>query len=268
MKKLAVLVLVLALCGVAGAYADANQFGAITAPEIGAIVCDGLLGDWSDESATSPDFLLWNGPVGSPTDLATTTAKFAWSDAEDLIYAAVVTNYDTSTTGGYAVIGATLTGSPNGASSATMGSPVDTAQLGFDAQTGNIYNELDFPYGDNDGSPTTNGVRYGSNTVTYPGPVKITTHEIAIPFYTNWDDLDHDGVQDGTTDTLSAGMHVYLYAVMQHMIQGSEGTNMTYDGNPEFYAGNWNSACDITLVPEPATMLLLGLGGLLLRKRR
>lgn len=228
MKTLTILIIVLAIGGLVSA--DPNQNAAFLAPEIGAIVCDGNLSDWSDSSAVSLPFITWNGTSLPGT---TTTAKFAWNNAANLLYVAVQTDEASVRAGGWAVIGSTLDVTGGG----TWDSPGST-QLGFGALTGTsveIVNEIDY-YGG--GAEGITGVQAGHSSAG-----GVTTYEIAIPFWADWTVMT-DGQE------LSMGDDVSVYVVMQDELGTANGTNMTYDGNPAFANGNWSEGATVTLIAD------------------
>ncbi len=231
MKKLTILIMVLAV-GIT-LLANPDQNAAFYDPEIAAITCDGNLSDWSDASATSLPYIYW-ADTGLPG--TTTTAQFAWNDAADMLYIAVITDVNEvgKQVGGWAVIGSTLdkTSSP--------WDDVRSTQLGFGLNSTTsifeIVNEIDY-YGSGRAEGST-GVQAGQSTTA-----GVTTFEIAIPLWADWTVMT-----DG--QALSSGDIVSVYAVMQDELAALGGTNMTFDGNngnPGFAAGNWGDGAEVTL---------------------
>ena len=89
----------------------------------------------------------------------------------------------------------------------------------------------------------------------------ITTLEIAMPIYANWQNAS-------TAMNLFSGMHIFEYATIANTSwsaansQNAAGEYLSY-----YFGAPMDFATDMTLVPEPVSMVLLGLGGLLLRRR-
>jgi DUF971 family protein len=79
-------------------YRITAQNMAFDVPAVVAIDVDGDLSDWSKSTSWSHPFILWNaGGLSSVTQ-----AKFAWNDAQDILYVAVRTN---QANGGHVVVG-------------------------------------------------------------------------------------------------------------------------------------------------------------------
>ena len=73
------------------------------------------------------------------------------------------------------------------------------------------------------------------------------TYEIAIPLWTNW------SIGQMTTKfDLTPGDVVYLYAVMENTLNGGNGTNLTYTGNPHFADPNGFLAASTLTLTAPA----------------
>jgi hypothetical protein len=187
---------------------------------------NGDLSDWPAASVESSPFVFWNGA----NLISTTKARFAWNDAQDVLYVAVTTNEHSMQPGGHVVIGA----------SKNIGSipinSIDSTQLCFDydvSKTKNVWirNECDL-YGL---SGTTTGVdaACSKNGDNY-------TYEIAIPLWSNW--VAGTGLQ-----TLTAGNTVYVYVVMEDEFMGGNGTNLSYYGNPNFAGAGFAHAAVLTL---------------------
>lgn len=273
MRKLIGVMVCVLLIGSTG-FADPPQNAAFNAPEIGAITCDGDLSDWSASTGWSIAYGSWIGTSGLEWPGNTTYAKFAWSDADDLLYVAVQTNQNyidnalTEDIGGHMVLGVGL---PGGDPTTAVG----CTQLAFDlVGTGagggvGIINEIQY-FKDTYGITAwagggTVGVQAGAVTTGSTAADMITTYEVAIPLWSNWTVMTNK-------QALSVGTVVDLYAIMETKLEGSLGTGINDAGNPPYYTGaGWASdlGTEITLVPEPATIALFGLGALaLLRKKR
>jgi hypothetical protein len=189
-----------------------------------ALTIDGDLSDWPASAEWSAPFVFWDGAGLS----STTKAKFAWNDAEDLLYVAVQTNEAIWQPGGHLVIGPTtnITSIPD---NATTGS----TQLCFDTQGGNdvlIQNEIQY-YVDNFHSPYVGGGIDGVQAkYSYDSGTGLYTYEIALPLWTNWLEMT-------TKQPLSPDTVAYVYVVMQDYLGGDNGMDLSYNGNPEFYKG-------------------------------
>jgi hypothetical protein len=181
-----------------------------------------------------------------------TQVKFAWNDAQDMLYVAIKTN---QADGGHVVVG--MSKDVAGVPSTGMGS----TQLCFDPVAGSsdvtIRNEIQY-YKDKYqisnpvpfaswGGGTTEGVvaKYSFNNAdgTY-------TYEIAIPLWTDWR-LGEAKVKQA----LASDEVVYLYSVLESTIESGNGTNLTYLGNPTFFVGAFDKAAKLTLL---APTLLAG----------
>jgi len=216
-----------------------------TVPAIASINVDGDLSDWSDSSAWSENYLPWIGSMGS-----TTRAKFAWNDAKNLLYVAIETNESSDLPGGHPVIG--------------FGTGIDqtaiygngATQLAFETTAGgnqvSIMNEI-HEYKVNI-YPKLTGDYVDSGTVgvqaAYSYAGGVWRYEIAIPLWTDW------AVGQMVTKTqLSPGDVIYLYSIMQNMLNGDDGTNLSFNGNPGFaFPGGLAYAAKLTLLPHPASL--------------
>ena len=194
-------------------------------PQIGAVTIDGDLSDWSDSTAWSEDFVLWNDN-GAPLT-STTKAKFAWNDAGDMLYVAIQTD---QANGGHAVVGVgtSIDSVPT--------SGVGSTQLAFDAGTGNtvdIMNEID----EYNGAP---GV-FGTDDVVAAQTNDGTTwtYELAIPFWKDWATMSEK-------QSISPDDEYYVYLVMEDEFGGGNGTDMTYKGNPAFASGAFDVGSALT----------------------
>jgi len=76
----------------------------------------------------------------------------------------------------------------------------------------------------------------------------VWTYEIAIPLWTDW------AIDQMTTKTnLSVDGTIYLYSIMQNLLNGPNGTDLSYKGNPDFaYPGGFKKAAVLTLIAGPA----------------
>jgi hypothetical protein len=248
MKNVLAMILVATMVSTVGAAPSQNA--AFNVPASGAITVDGNLSDWTSSTPWSDPFVPWAGT--GPATTSMTQAKFTWNQAADMLYVAYKTDEASAQPGGHPVIGIsqTIDGSPYTAVGAT--------QLAFDiaGSSVNIINEIDyyntkFSIGWAGGG--TNGVQ-----AAYSLSGGVYTYEFAIPLWDNWAAMT-------TKKTLTPGSTVYMYGVVEDKLEGGNGTDMTYAGNPGFYAGlNGNGAALTLTVPEPATMALLGSGALTL----
>jgi hypothetical protein len=207
-------------------------------PAINSINVDGNLSDWSASSPWSQAYVHWIGSMSS-----TTRAKFAWNDENDMLYVAIETNEFSDLLGGHPVVG--------------FGTSLDQAaiyadgatQLAFDTIAGgnsvNIVNEIHeykilYPSGTK--TYVDSGIVGVQAGYSYNG--SVWTYEIAIPLWTNW------AIGQMTTKTnLSAGDAIYLYSMMHNKLNGVNGTDLTYNGNPGFPSpGGFAKAAKLTLL--------------------
>jgi hypothetical protein len=216
-----------------------TYFPAFDVPAVGSIIVDGSLSDWPTSAVWSQSFLPWIGEMSS-----TTRAKFAWNDAQNLLYVAIETDQATvGLPGGHLVVG--------------FGTSLDqtaylgdgATQLAFEALTGKrvkIVNEIHeykllYP------NETTSYIDSGIDGVqaAYSSNGSVWTYEIAIPMWTNW------AVGQMTTKTnLVPDSHHLCLSLMQDELNGSNGTNLSYNGNPGFAnPGGLNYAAKLMLVP-------------------
>ena len=238
MKKTFLMMFVSTLCLPGTVLADLVQNEAFDVPEIGSVTIDGDLSDWATSTAWSDDFILWND-AGAPLS-STTKAKFAWNNTDDMLYVAVETN---QTNGGHLIVGVGITadGVPHDG--------IGTTQLAFDAGIGTdveIMNEIAY-YGEIY-YPTSWAVGSGIDGVeaSQTNDGSTWTYEIAIPYWTDWQVMD-------TKHTISSGDAFYAYIVMEDVLGGGNGTNMTFDGNPNFAVGPMeNTSSLLTFVPPAA----------------
>jgi hypothetical protein len=212
---------------------------AFDVPAVGSINVDGSLSDWPTSAVWSQSFLPWIGSMSS-----TTRTKFAWNDAQNLLYVAIETDQATvSLPGGHPVVG--------------LGTSLDqtaylgngATQLAFEALASGsvkIVNEIHeykllYP------SQTINYIDSGIAGVqaAYSSNGSVWTYEIAIPMWTNW------AVGQMTTKTnLVPDSSIYVYSMIQDAFNGSNGTNLSYKGNPGFAnTGGLNYAAKLMLLP-------------------
>ena len=76
-----------------------------------------------------------------------------------------------------------------------------------------------------------------------------------------WD--ENGNIPSGTSGSVFSSADYATSGAWQGVGLSDGAWSGTYDGDP-----TWSGTVTITAIPEPATMALLGLGGLLLRKRR
>ncbi len=241
MKKSCLVVLVATVCVCGSALAEPAQNGAFNVPEIGSITIDGNLSDWSYSTPWSEPFILWNTREKDVPMASTTQAKFAWNDADDLLYVAFQTDQDDGQGhgGGHAVIGVGIT--LNDVPTSAVGS----TQLAFDPGADTsvaIMNEIQFynvAYTLGWAGGGTDGVVAAQ---THVGGV--WTYEIAVPYWQNWVDMD-------TKQSISVNDVYYAYLVMENKLEGATGTDMTYEGNPAFYNGAFDDAAALTFRAAP-----------------
>lgn len=214
--------------------------GAFTVPATGPIAVDGSLADWTTSTDWSQEYIYWYGSGLK----STTKAKFAWNDAADMLYVAIQT---TQANGGHAVLG--FSKNINGIPTSGIGS----TQLCFDPIPGGsdiqIRNEIQY-YKDkysNPADPTNILNNWGGGGIQgvqarYSVAGGVYTYEIAIPFWSDWR-LGQMTVKQSLTNQEV----VYLYAVMEDVIEGGNGTDLTYTGNAGFPYGSFNMASALTL---------------------
>ncbi|MFA5864765.1 MAG: chitobiase/beta-hexosaminidase C-terminal domain-containing protein [Phycisphaerae bacterium] len=196
------------------------------------LTINGDLSDWPAASEWSAPFTYWNGVQLT----STTRARFAWNNAQDVLYVAVTTDENSSQPGGHLVIGM----SKDNISSIPINS-VDSTQLCFDYDASmppkNVWirNECAL-YGY---SGTTTGV-----DAAFSNTGDNYTYEIAIPLWSDW--ATGTGLQ-----TLSAGDTIYVYVVMENEFYSGNGTDLSYFGNPNFAGTGFAHAAVLTLVQIP-----------------
>jgi hypothetical protein len=201
-------------------------------PAIGTIAIDGNLGDWSASTAWSAPYIWWNG-----NDLTSTTkAKFAWNNAQDLLYVAVETNEASVQPGGHLVIGISkeIGGNPFSGNGAT--------QLCFDIQGATVQARNEINLTNQTGDLATDV------QAAYSVSGGVYTFEVAIPFWSNWKETTLANRQ-----TLSLGEKVYVYSCMESAFRSENGTNLTWYGNPKFYLGAFDKGAELKLVAGPLT---------------
>ena len=229
----------LVLLGVGAlALAVPTQNAAFDVPSIGAITVDGNLSDWTYSTAWSADYIFWNA-AGGP---AGTKAKFAWNDASDMLYIAIQTTDARVQPGGHAVVGASLDIS----SHPTTG--IGSTQLCFDPIANStsvlIRNEIQY-YKDVYNITPWGGGGIDGVQAAYSESGGVYTYEIAMPLWADWRTMT-------VQQTLSIGNVVYLYSCMEDAMEGANGTNLSYYGNPAFYNGAFGDASALNLVVRPA----------------
>lgn len=202
-----------------------DQNVAFEIPEIGPIVIDGDISNWPASIPWSQPYIAWNG-TGLPS--TTTRAKFAWNQAQNLLYVAIQTDEASIHAGGHAVVGV----STSRTNAAFTGD--GATQLAFDILSGHtvaIMNEIDYYANKYDHSWP--GWHSGTQDVQAAFSVNndVYTYEIAIPLWTNW-------VTMAEKTVLSVGDVIYLYSILEDKLEGGNGTNLTYNGNPNFAMTN------------------------------
>jgi hypothetical protein len=216
-----------------------TQNASFTVPAIAPITVNGTLTDWSASTDWSQPYIYWAGDGL----YSQTRAKFAWNDAQDLLYVAIETNEGGSPqAGGHAVLG--FSKDIHSAPSSGIGS----TQICFDtvAGAGNtvfIQNEIDYfttldsslgwPHAGTDGVQA---------AYSYDSGTGMFIYEIAVPLRSDWR-VGHML----SKQTLSGGDVVYLYSAMEDELNGGNGMDLTWNGNPKFYAGAFNKAAVLTL---------------------
>jgi YD repeat-containing protein len=85
--------------------------------------------------------------------------------------------------------------------------------------------------------------------------------------YTSVDGIDYDYDDNGNLTDINDGQYEYVYDCENRLIEAyTPDANVTYEYD---YLGIFGEITSLTPTPEPATLLLLGLGSLaLLRNRR
>ncbi len=248
MKKL-MLIVVLAMSSMAFGVSVINPY--IDAPEIAPITLDGNLSDWAASSGWFY-FADWVQPGRSTVE----RAQFAWNNASDTLY-----------------VGIEVTGPANDIwlevnSQGDISSPdianvggggVRAVQLAIPVLGGPIAS---------DSGGSTGNAAYSHSEVS-----GITTIEYSQSFYTDWRTA-------ADMITLSPAQKIYMSIQMAQGGWQGGADSLSDDDDPliagqTYFYGNdpaVNSpmvvGSEITLVPEPATMLLLGLGGLLIRRKK
>jgi hypothetical protein len=204
-----------------------HQNQAFDVPAIGSIATDGNLNDWPSSTLWSEEYITWHGDGLS----SHTKAKFAWNDAGDILYVAIRTN---QANGGHAVIGIS-----SNVDATAWSASGDATQLAFDIVGGSVVvmNEID-SYSSGSFAHKTTGVTAGAVL----GTDGYYIYEIAIPVWTNW-------VTPGTKVSLTAERStLYIYSMMEDVYAGANGTDLTYDGNPNFSGpGGFSYASVLTL---------------------
>ncbi len=240
MKKLIIMLSILIVSSTVLAAPTRNATA--LAPEISPIALNGDLSDWDDSSGWL-DFGMWYGEVLLPA-----RAQYAWNDAADVMYLGIeylgsdMTGVQISSQGNLAFPDQPHNVSSDGLAVQIMiengsGSPLDT--INNQTRPGMLGNTA-----------------YGFSV---NGPV--TTLEYQQSFYMDW----------GTTADvveLSALQLVYMNVDLFDLPNWTPSSCQTTDSFVNLFAAMVpDEATAITLVPEPATMLLLGLGGLLIRRK-
>jgi hypothetical protein len=199
---------------------------------------DGTLSDWPTTSEWSRPFVFWNGIALT----STTRARFAWNDAQDLLYIAVETNEASVQPGGHLVIGAAKN------RDSVPASGIGSTQLCFTAIAGSnevyVQNEMAL-YGDR-----TQGADGIVSAYSYNNTTHCYTYEIALPLWTDW----HIGNMT-SKQSLEIGQPVYVYIVMQDIFKSLNGMNLSYYGNPHFNEGAFDEAAALTLVAGSVQLL-------------
>lgn len=213
-----------------GTNEPASQNMAFDVPAAGSITTDGDLSDWTASTDWSDPYIWWSGT----SLISTTRAKFAWNDAEDLLYVAIQTNESSVRPGGHAVIGLSkaIGGNPLTGNGAT--------QLCFDIQGSSVWIRNEINETNQTGDLTT-GVQAG-----YSVSNGVYTYEIAIPLWSDWKQTIPANRQ-----ALSVGDTVFLYSCMESAFGTGNGTNLTWLGNPKFYMGAFDKASALKLTSGP-----------------
>ena len=181
-------------------------------------------------------FVSWNTAVGDAPMSSTTKAKFAWNDAQDMLYVAVQTD---QANGGHLVIGVGTE------ETSVPTSSVGSTQLAFDAGTGtsvDIINEIQ--YFKDAYTPTLDAWADGGTDGVVAAQTNdgtTWTYEIAIPYWSDWATML-------TKESISADDVNYVYLVMENELEGGTGTDMTYVGNPHFSDGRFDVGAALTFV--------------------
>jgi len=240
MKTLVSCLTVLLLCSTAMAV-NINKVD-LDVPEVGVITLDGDLSDWSASSNT----LTWGDwfPGGAANAYAF-ASQYAWSDSNNVIYVGVTTDAPSTPLTIEVALGRNGADASNGASGG--GSVSQTAFDDLDS-TVTVISQGGLIAGISAASATVGG---------------ITTLEAAIPVYD-----DHTDV--GSLVDLAVGQLIYNYADCLDVPTYNFGDHQNFDGEQPFtYAtpiGDFGTR--LNLVPEPATLVLIMLGGLMIRRKK
>jgi hypothetical protein len=196
------------------------------------LTINGTLSDWPTSAQWSSPYMFWYG-----TKLTSNTqAKFAWNDAQNVLYVAVQTNETNLRPGGFLVVGLTKD------TTSVPTQNITSTQLGFKYDTtkpGNV--EVV-----NETGGTIEGI---VAACSYDSNIQIYTYEIAIPLWSDW----RLGQSNRTQLDLAANNPVYLYSCMQDNQSTINGTTLSCYGNPLFYQGAnatpsaWDKAAVLTL---------------------
>ncbi len=210
-----------------------NQ-GPYDVPEIAPITVDGSLGEWAAAS-TPLTFGAWY--VAGAGIASTTTAQYAWNDTNDKLYVGITT---TEGAGAILEVGGL---SLDGTVAPISGVLATQYELQFDV-LGAVASIVNQPPGTFTDNVTVVSALSGGTLVV----------EMAITLRSDY--------SAGTGDVnLVNGMTIYEYSDI-FSPGWAGGDHQNFDGE---YIGGFREvlntfATQLTLVPEPATLLLLGLG--------